>query len=123
MLRAHHGMCLAFFIGEGYSSSFVENMKKQKTFLDTEDPAIEIVCEADSICLGCPNNQEGVCTSIGKVQTYDSLVLAYCKLENHSQLKWSTYQKIVRNNILDAHKREAICGDCSWNSLCRKIEK
>ena len=27
-LRAHHGMCLAFFEGKGYSSAFTENMGK-----------------------------------------------------------------------------------------------
>ena len=27
-LRAHHGMCLAFFEGKGYSSAFTENMEK-----------------------------------------------------------------------------------------------
>ena len=28
LLRAHHGMCLAFFEGEGYSDLFVAHMGK-----------------------------------------------------------------------------------------------
>lgn len=42
-IRAHHGMCLPFFRGEGYSGAFVENMTRMKKILE-ENP---------EICLGC----------------------------------------------------------------------
>ena len=33
-IRAHHGMCLPFFRGEGYSGAFVENMTRMKKILE-----------------------------------------------------------------------------------------
>lgn len=38
-IRAHHGMCLAFFRGQGYSGAFVENMANMKAILE-ENPDI-----------------------------------------------------------------------------------
>ena len=35
-IRAHHGMCLYFFQGKGYSGEFVENMAKMREILVTE---------------------------------------------------------------------------------------
>ncbi len=29
-IRAHHGVCLYFFQGKGYSGEFVENMSRMK---------------------------------------------------------------------------------------------
>ena len=33
-LRAHHGLCLRFFQGKGYSGAFVENMAQKKAMLE-----------------------------------------------------------------------------------------
>ena len=33
-LRAHHGLCLRFFQGKGYSGAFVENMARKKAMLE-----------------------------------------------------------------------------------------
>lgn len=33
-LRAHHGLCLHFFRGKGYSGAFVENMARKKAMLE-----------------------------------------------------------------------------------------
>ena len=38
-IRAHHGMCLSFFQGKGYSGDFVENMVRMKAIL-AENPEI-----------------------------------------------------------------------------------
>lgn len=38
-IRAHHGMCLSFFQGKGYSGDFVENMARMKAIL-AENPEI-----------------------------------------------------------------------------------
>ena len=54
-LRAHHGMCLAFFQGKGYSGEFVTNMAEMKAVLE-ENPCVRLGAETDEICAACPNN-------------------------------------------------------------------
>ena len=118
-LRAHHGMCLQYFRGKGYSSDFTANMWKALHYLQEEDPVIEILADQDHICGRCPNLQDGICESAKKVARYDRGVLEMCRLESGSQMKWSEYRGLVKNLILDPGKREEICGDCSWNELCK----
>lgn len=116
-LRAHHGMCLAFFEGKGYSSTFVENMWQQKEYLETINPTIEIVTCTDSICEKCPNNDGGICTSMDKVEAYDQKVLEFCELES-TTCSWQDYSSIVAEKVLMNGRRKEICGDCCWNSIC-----
>ncbi len=52
-IRAHHGMCLAFFRGKGYSDEFTEHMGKMKRFLD-QNPVVRILAGTDEICGPCP---------------------------------------------------------------------
>ena len=66
-LRAHHGMCLAFFEGKGYSSGFTANMEKVKNSL-REDIPVELCMEKDVICSACPNLEKGVCATAEKVK-------------------------------------------------------
>ena len=41
-LRTHHGMCLYFFQGKGYSGEFVENMRAMKAILE-ENPKVRLL--------------------------------------------------------------------------------
>ena len=117
-IRAHHGMCFSFFQGKGYSSDFTENMWTMKNKLE-QNPEVILIQEADDVCVRCPNNKEGVCTSAAKTQTYDEQVLAYCNLAPNTKIKWNDFRKSVSEHILSAGRREQICGDCQWNELCR----
>jgi len=45
-LRAHHGLCLHFFQGKGYSGAFVENMARKKAMLE-ENPLVRLTDQAD----------------------------------------------------------------------------
>lgn len=117
-LRPHHGMCLFFFQGKGYSDTFNENMSKIKRVLD-ENPPVKLVSKADVICSACPNNQNEICISLEKVNRYDSSVLELCSFETGSVLSFQDLQKQIRKNILEAGKRPQICSDCQWNELCR----
>lgn len=117
-IRAHHGMCFSFFRGKGYSGEFTENMWAMKGKLE-KDPQVVLLCEADDVCAHCPNNREGTGTCSEKAKRYDRQVLACCGLEPGAQIWWNALEKLVRENILDAGRREEICGDCEWNELCR----
>ncbi len=116
-LRAHHGMCLAFFKGEGYSSSFVTHMAQVQQTLE-KNPLVCVVCQADLICEACPNNHDGVCTDQEKVTSYDAEVLKACGLTSGEILPYRTFQALVHSNIFLPGKREHICGNCQWTALC-----
>lgn len=116
-IRAHHGMCLAFFKGKGYSSEFSKHMGEMKHILE-KNPAVCIIRQTDEICSACPNNQQGVCGAEEKVSEYDRQVLSYCGIEESSVMPFCDFEKLVYDNILLAGKREKICGNCQWNDLC-----
>lgn len=117
-IRPHHGMCLAYFRGSGYSEEFVQNMTDIKEKLE-KNPKIQLVDHADRICGSCPNNRENVCVTAEKVDRYDSAVLAFCGLKSGDELEWKAFEKLVREKILEPGHREAVCGDCEWNTLCK----
>ncbi len=117
-LRPHHGMCLYFFQGKGYSGEFVRNMTEYKELLETEDPQIELTEGVDDICAKCPNNKKGQCTSIDKVNHYDAQVLQICGLEGGRTMHYKEFSKNVYEKILRSGRRAQICGNCRWNALC-----
>lgn len=117
-IRAHHGMCFAFFQGKGYNGAFTENMWAMKKKLE-ENPEVILVQETDDVCARCPNNREGICVSAEKAAGYDRQVLAACGLAAGSRIRWKEFAGLVQEKILRAGKRETICGDCQWNILCK----
>ena len=116
-IRAHHGMCLAFFEGKGYSREFIGGMGMIKSRLE-DNPPVCIVDETDAICAGCPNNIEETCKTAELVVEYDRQVLVRCGISAGEIMPFNDFEKLVYDNILIAGKREEICGKCQWNSLC-----
>lgn len=114
-LRAHHGMCLPFFRGEGYSGAFVENMSRMQAILG-ENPPICLMDSADDICAACPNRQMENCAE--KASRYDREVLRRCGLSAGQVLPYREFSRRVMETILRPGKRAEICGDCQWSSLC-----
>ena len=121
-LRAHHGLCLRFFQGKGYSGAFVENMARKKAMLE-ENPLVRLTDQADEICRACPNNLCGQCESAEKVRRYDRAVLSLCGLTPGDVLPYRELTEQVRKTILLPGHREEICGDCQWTDLCQYKEE
>lgn len=119
ILRPHHGMCLRFFRGEGYSGAFTTNMAKEKAALEGDNPKVMLTIEADRICAACPNKVSGSCEQSHKVVRYDLEVLRLCGLREGDELYFSDFEKMVEEYILKTGHREKICGDCRWNALCK----
>ena len=117
LFRAHHGLCLSFFQGKGYSGEFVENMARTKAIMET-NPKIRLTTQADEICRACPNKLSGHCESAEKVARYDREVLRRCRLSEGDILPFRELSERVLHSILMTGQREEICGDCQWNSLC-----
>ena len=106
-IRPHHGMCLAYFEGKGYSQGFVRHMGEVLSLLE-EGALVEMTVAGDNICSACP-----------KVETYDRAVLSFCDLKENEQLDFSEFTQRVQKRILETGKREEICGNCQWNEICR----
>lgn len=118
-LRPHHGMCLAFFVGEGYSEGFAAHMGRVKQRLTDETP-VRLTVGTDAICAACPNNSGGVCDKPALVAEYDNRVLRLCGLTDGQALPYGTFRDLVHAHILTAGKRRTICGGCQWDALCGK---
>lgn len=115
-IRAHHGMCLSFFQGKGYSGDFVENMVRMKAIL-AENPEIILMDGPDDICAACPYRLTETCAE--KASRYDREVLRRCGLSVGERLPYRDFSRKVIETILRPGKRAEICGDCQWSSLCR----
>ena len=80
-LRPHHGMCLAYFVGKGYSGPFAENMAALLAALTEErERAVTLACRCDAVCAACPRQEAGRCREADKTERYDRAVLAACGL-------------------------------------------
>ena len=121
-LRAHHGMCLAFFEGKGYSDGFCAHMQSVLNMLQ-DNPEIQVVTESDLICSKCPNLQNGICTTPDLVKQYDTRVLSLCGLTENTRLTWEEFSALITDNILSCKKRKSICGSCQWNDICSSKEQ
>ena len=117
-VRPHHGMCLAFFQGRGYSDGFTAHMAQVRDQLLREDPQVCLCPGTDVICGPCPNNGHGMCSAAEKVERYDRSVLERCGMRPGQRIRWSRVSALVEERILSPGLREQICGDCQWNELC-----
>lgn len=120
-LRAHHGMCLAFFEGKGYSQGFTSHMQSVLDGMEA-DPMLELITEADVVCQACPNLQNGLCNTPELVLDFDRQVLSLCGLEGTPRLPWSEFSRLVLEIIIRPGKRESICGGCQWSDICKARE-
>lgn len=118
-LRPHHGMCMAYYQGKGYSEDFTENMTRTLELFAREDPLILLVHCTDILCGHCPFHHEDQCETRIKVDRYDREVLERTGLSAGSVLRVSEFRRLVKERILDQGQRPEICGDCSWNELCK----
>ncbi len=127
-LRPHHGMCLAFYEGKGYSRDFIENMNCIAARLQ-ENPVITLWQGCDDLCKCCPNAQDAnandcekhiICRSSHLVQQYDQAVLDACGLHYNDKLSYHDFYKLVQENILSKPLFHHICGNCQWHEICHK---
>ncbi len=134
-LRPHHGMCLAYFEGKGYSEGFIAHMQRMLELFTAADVAaadpeqggkksekvlVRLTARTDEICSACPNNLDGNCREAEKVRRYDLGVLDFCGLKEGQILEYDQFASLVQERILSAGKRVEICGGCQWESICAK---
>ncbi|RKM60348.1 DUF1284 domain-containing protein [Butyrivibrio sp. CB08] len=123
MLRPHHGMCFQFYEGKGYSEDFTDHMGRIIREMEA-DPTQQVMLkvETDIVCENCPNNEGGKCTTQDKVKRYDEEVLKACGLEDRDEIPYADFITLVHDKIIKTGLRSDICGDCSWDYICRGKE-
>lgn len=93
-LRPHHGMCLAYFKGMGYSDGFSVHMQEMLEIFQ-KGAKIRLHADTDEICSACPNNEKGCCSSFSLVEKYDIAVLDLCGLENGQIMDFDAFTSKV----------------------------
>ncbi|MCD8366840.1 MAG: DUF1284 domain-containing protein [Clostridiales bacterium] len=117
-LRPHHGMCLAYYQGKGYSPAFTQAADALLLRLTEENPVVRLTMAADVMCAACPNRRGNECDGTGNASRYDRAVLERCGLREGDELPFLTFTAAVQSRILAPGGRAAICGGCQWNELC-----
>ncbi len=124
VIRPHHGLCINFFKGKGYSDYFVKKMTELTVELK-QNPKKKIIlqCKTDIFCSACPHNKGSLCESAEKVLEYDRKCLELCNIPEGEVLTWEQFQKALHENILLPKRLSEICGDCQWSGICEKLIK
>lgn len=119
-LRPHHGLCIHFFEGKGYSSEFTEHMSKTIARLQKPNTRIVLTMQEDEICRMCPNYLETGCSSKDKVEKYDRKVLKLTGLKCDIPMPFSKLQATVADKIIAEGKMSQVCADCGWAQICHQ---
>lgn len=116
-LRPHHGMCLAYFEGKGYSEGFTRHMGNMLKLLE-KDTSVRLRVSGDEICRACPNLKNSICSTERLVKVYDQEVLKMCGIPENTLMRFGDFVSAVEEKILKPGKRPTICGNCQWNEIC-----
>lgn len=116
-LRPHHGMCMAYFVGRGYSDGFSAHMAALLEALVPGSP-VRLTVGTDAVCAACPNNRGGLCDKPELVAGYDRAVLELCGLREGEELPFGEFTALVQARVLAPGLRRGICGDCQWDGIC-----
>lgn len=119
-LRPHHGICIGFFQGKGYSDEFTEHMTDTIKYLEENNPQICVTSSTDEICRACPNNIKGQCNGYEKVSAIDKRCLDAVNIKDKTIINYKDYKALIKEKILDKAIGINICKDCQWTDLCYK---
>lgn len=119
LLRPHHGLCIRFFEGKGYSEEFIKHMTQIISRLE-ENTEICITTGCDSVCSMCPNYDGTRCDSEERVMAFDKRVMEFAKIFDKQRLTYKELQRKIEDGIFAPGRFEQVCGDCAWGEICHK---
>lgn len=122
LLRPHHGLCMAFFRGEGYSEGFTAALAARLSELEGSAEPVRLTVGLDMVCAPCPHSAGGVCGTAEKAAAYDRAVLRLCGLEEGTVLPFRRFARLVQERIIAPGRRREVCGGCQWEELCEKTK-
>lgn len=121
-LRPHHALCSQFFIGNGYSEKFVENMIDILELLNTKNQKVRFIDCCDDICSSCPNNKNGKCKDENKIREMDKNCLDKYSFNIGEELYWNDIKAKVINEIVNQRDLPYVCNNCQWYSICKNMK-
>ena len=122
-IRPHHILCIQKFTGHGYNEEFTDHMKEVVSRLRSKPETYITVREGcDDLCRMCPNQEDGACTSLEKVNAMDTAVLRVCGIAYEDTVSWEKIANQAQTQILETDIFLRICADCQWTELCRNTE-
>lgn len=119
VLRPHHGLCVRFFEGKGYSEEFVRHMTRIISCLEGETQ-ICVTDGCDWICEKCPNFDGEKCASEDRVRSFDRKVMEFAGILDKQRLTYKELQRKIEDGIFAPNRFEQVCGDCAWGEICHK---
>ena len=118
-LRPHHALCAQFFEGKGYSEQFVAHMYGVLSALE-RGACVTIADGCDCICIGCPNNRNGVCETDEKVKAIDRRVMEAMGLSYGETLSWRELSALAKERVILPGRLSDVCRDCEWIDVCTR---
>lgn len=119
-LRGHHLICLYFFRGEGYDTTFVENLRQ--ILVDIESSIVDICEGGDDVCVMCPHLKDNRCLysehADEDIKEMDRKALNLLNLSPGTKIGWQQIQERIPDIFHEWHKAE--CSRCSWRWACEK---
>lgn len=120
-LRPHHGLCIQFYEGKGYSEEFIQQMDLFIAMIkNNPNRNIRLHTDTDTLCSACPNNKDNSCFTYDKVLQYDQKVLTLCDYKQDQVVPIKEFLDCVREIIIDTKQLDTVCSDCEWYSICSK---
>lgn len=117
-MRPHHIMCVQNYIGHGYSKEFCAHMDEVISKLHS-NPQIMITDCCDDICIACPENNGGVCSS-DNVSKMDDQVAKALNLNASGVYFWEDLARSCKEKIFSTNLFYTICENCQWINICQK---
>ena len=118
LLRGHHLICLNFFMGEGYTEEFIENL-----YSVIKKENIEIVTGADEVCRKCPYLKEDKCRSSDytdeKIHLQDQEALRLLGFKPGMTVDWKMIASKLPT-IIEEWKAEFCCA-CGYRKVCFNV--
>lgn len=121
LVRPHHGLCIQFYEGKGYSEEFTKKMDELIIQIHLNPSMlIQLHTDVDVLCNSCPNNIESECITNEKVKKFDEKVLSYCDMKSGQVLSIQEFLQSTKEMILEKDLQPSICSECEWYSICKK---
>ncbi|QFJ54233.1 DUF1284 domain-containing protein [Pseudobutyrivibrio xylanivorans] len=116
-IRPHHLLCIQKYTGHGYDGTFTNHMNNMIETL-SDEMIVTLHEGCDDLCIACPNNEDGKCTSLDKVRYMDESVLKTCGLTYGYTSSWKSLADVAKEKIFETDEFYNICHNCEWFELC-----
>jgi uncharacterized protein len=115
-LRPHHVVCLAAFIGRGYSSEFIEALQRLQALYLIPETRVRIVQAPDAACRACPNLTDERCAlDDHAIAVLDERVRVALSLANTEYTAGELHRRLA--DYLTDHNLTELCGECRWRDV------